>query len=77
MRFRGIECRQVRLGNAIGGRSIFLRVSDVLLRMGQMHVADPGPSDEAFLAGIAVGEQAAVVVSSVVTRAGSTGWPTP
>jgi RNA polymerase sigma factor (sigma-70 family) len=30
--------------------------------MGQMHVADSGPSDEALLAGIAVGEQAAVVV---------------
>ena len=29
--------------------------------MGQLHVADSGPTDEALLAGMAVGEQAAVL----------------
>jgi len=58
----GAECRPERFGTAEWRAAIFRHVSDVSLRMGQIHVADSGPSDEALLAGMAVGEQAAVVV---------------
>jgi RNA polymerase sigma factor (sigma-70 family) len=49
-------------GTVIDERAIHLPTSDVYLSMGRLQTADSGPTDEALLAGLAMGEQAAVVV---------------
>lgn len=49
------------VGTSADRRSILSRVSNVYLWMGQLALRGSGPTDEALLARMAVGEQAAAV----------------